>query len=130
MRDFKKLVVWAKAHELTLAVYTETDHFPKEERYGLTSQIRRAAASIAANIVEGHGRHSDPELHRFLQISRGSACELEYHLILARDLGYLKSDRHQKLQLKLEEVERMLTSFAQSVAPLPKARQVTAASVR
>ena len=80
------LKVWVKAHEVTLAIYQCTRNFPREEIYGLTSQMRRAAASIAANIAEGCGRRSDAELHRFLQIARGSARELEYHLLLARDL--------------------------------------------
>lgn len=77
MRSFRQLKVWAKAHELTLALYAATKHFPREDRYALTSQIRRAASSIAANIVEGEGRRSDGDLHRFVQIARGSAAELE-----------------------------------------------------
>jgi four helix bundle protein len=77
MEDFKNLKVWRKAHELTLAVYQRTRTFPKDEIYGLTSQIRRASASIGANIAEGCGRRSDPELKRFVQIARGSANELE-----------------------------------------------------
>ncbi len=91
MKDFKSLKVWHKAHQLTLLVYALTRTFPREEMYGLTSQIRRAAASIPANIAEGSGRRSDGELRRFLQIARGSASELEYHLLLARDLGFLGS---------------------------------------
>ncbi len=87
MKDFKELKVWIKAHEMTMGVYQETRSFPKEELYGLTSQIRRAAASVGANIAEGCGRRSDGELTRFLQIARGSASELEYHLLLARDLN-------------------------------------------
>ncbi len=83
MKDFKELKVWEKAHALTLLVYAETRTFPKEELYGLTSQLRRSAASVAANVVEGCGRRSDGEFTRFLQISRGSAAELEYHLLLA-----------------------------------------------
>ena len=90
MKDFKELKVWEKAHALTLQVYQETRSFPREEIYGLTSQVRRAAASVAANIVEGCGRRSDGEFTRFLQIARGSASELKYHLLLARDLHFLK----------------------------------------
>ncbi len=89
MKDFKELKVWEKAHALTLAVYQGTRCFPREEIYGLTSQLRRAASSVAANIVEGCGRRSDGEFTRFLQIARGSASELEYHLLLARDLHLL-----------------------------------------
>ena len=77
MEDFKNLKVWSKAHALTLAVYQRTRTFPKDEIYGSTSQIRRASASIGANIAEGCGRRSDPELKRFVQIARGSANELE-----------------------------------------------------
>jgi len=89
MEDFKKLKVWSKAHKLTLDVYRKTCHFPKNEVYGLTSQMRRAASSISANIAEGCGRRSDAELGRFLQIARGSASESEYHLLLAHDLQFL-----------------------------------------
>jgi four helix bundle protein len=89
MKDFKQLKVWEKAHVLTLHVYEETQSFPREELYGLTSQLRRSAASVAANIVEGCGRRSDGEFTRFLQIARGSASELEYHPLLARDLRLL-----------------------------------------
>lgn len=84
MKDFKKLIVWKKAHEMTLNIYRTTKSFPKDEVYGLTSQLRRAASSIPANIAEGCGRNSDAELARFLQIAAGSASEVEYHLLLAR----------------------------------------------
>ena len=86
VKDFKQLKVWSKAHEATLFLYRVTQQFPKEELFGLTSQIRRAASSMGANIAEGCGRRSDKELARFLGIARGSAVELEYHLLLARDL--------------------------------------------
>jgi four helix bundle protein len=93
MKDFKELKVWSKAHALTLFVYGVTRTFPKDEIYGLTSQLRRSAASIAANIAEGCGRRSDGELARFLQIARGSASETEYNLLLARDLRLLCGKR-------------------------------------
>jgi four helix bundle protein len=86
MRDFHSLKVWEKAHRLTLQVYRASESFPAVERYGLTTQARRAAASIAANIAEGCGRESEADFVRFLSMSLGSATELEYHLILARDL--------------------------------------------
>jgi four helix bundle protein len=89
MRDFKKLVVWEKSHKLTLAAYRATSQFPKEELFGLTSQIRRAAASIPANIAEGCGRNSEKEFIHFLHLATGSGNELEYHFLLARDLGYI-----------------------------------------
>jgi len=89
LKDFRDLQVWAKAHVLTLDIYRATVGFPKEETYGLTSQMRRCSASIAANIAEGCGRRGNGEFHKFLQISTGSASELEYHLLLARDLGFM-----------------------------------------
>jgi four helix bundle protein len=113
MEDFKNLKVWTKAHELTLVVYRRTRVFPKEEMYGLTSQLRRAAASIGANIAEGCGRRSDGEMKRFLQIARGSASELEYHFLLARDLQLLDNAEFKNLEGKVLEVERMLASLVQ-----------------
>ncbi len=113
MEDFKNLKVWKKAHELTLVVYQRTRAFPKDEIYGLTSQLRRSAASIGANIAEGCGRRSDAEMKRFLQIARGSASELEYHLLLARDLGFLGTSDFQRLDEKILEVQRMLASLVQ-----------------
>lgn len=83
MKNFRDLQVWSKAHEVTLGVYRETAHFPKEELFGLRSQMRRCSASVATNIAEGCGRRGNAEFHRFLQISAGSASELEYHLLLA-----------------------------------------------
>ncbi len=115
MEDFKDLRVWAKAHELTLTVYQRTRSFPKEEMYGLTSQLRRASASIGANIAEGCGRRSDAEMKRFVQIARGSANEVEYHLLLAKDLEFLSADEHKDLEAKVLEIQRMLTSLVQSL---------------
>jgi four helix bundle protein len=89
VRDYRALKVWEKAHELTVLLYASTVAFPKEEHYGLTSQIRRAAASIPANIAEGCGREGIPELTQFCRVAMGSASELEYHLLLSRDLGFL-----------------------------------------
>ena len=113
MEDFKNLKVWRKAHGLTLAVYQRTRTFPKDEIYGLTSQTRRAAASIGANIAEGCGRRSDPELKRFVQIARGSANELEYHLFLARDLQFLTPDEYCELEERILEIQRMLAALSQ-----------------
>jgi four helix bundle protein len=111
LKDFKKQKVWEKSHGLTLAIYRATNNFPKDETYGLTSQIRRASASIPANIAEGCGRHGDAEFGRFLSIAMGSACELEYHLLLGRDLGYLNNADFENLSMELAEVKRMLTGF-------------------
>jgi len=113
MEDFKNLKVWSKAHELTLVVYRRTRVFPKEEMYGLTSQLRSAAASIGANIAEGCGRRSDGEMKRFLQIARGSASELEYHFLLAGDLQLLDNAEFKNLEGKVLEVQRMLASLVQ-----------------
>jgi four helix bundle protein len=111
MRNFRGLNVWNKAHSLALGVYRATAKFPREELYGLTSQMRRASASIAANIAEGCGRTGEAELARFLQIGLGSASELEYHLILASDLGFLSRPDHDGLAGRVCEVKRMLTAL-------------------
>jgi four helix bundle protein len=118
LKDFKELKVWSKAHETTLSVYRVTQHFPKEELFGLTSQMRRAASSIGANIAEGCGRRSDGELARFLTISRSSAVELEYHLLLARDLKLLATATFLALARQVDEIQRMLTTLIQRVQPV------------
>lgn len=115
MKDFRKLKVWEKSHALTLNVYRATQLFPKDERFGLVDQARRACASIPANIAEGCGRSGDAELGRFLQIAMGSASELEYHLLLAKDLGYLSTDDHSSLTHDLVEVKQMLASLIKTV---------------
>ena len=115
MRDFKDFKVWEKAHSLTLAIYKTTASFPKEELYGLISQIRRACASIPANIAEGCGRSGNAELARFLQIAMGSASELEYHLLLAHDLKFLNDSDYNNLSTRTTEVKRMLASLLQKV---------------
>jgi four helix bundle protein len=115
LRDFKELKVWAKSHQLTLSVYQATAHFPKEEMYGLTGQIRRASASIPANIAEGCGRNGVPELVRFLNISMGSASELEYHLMLANDLGLFDNRTYEQLSAQASEVKRMLGSYIEKI---------------
>jgi len=112
MRNYKDLMVWEKAHKLTLAVYKETIAFPKEERFGLTSQVRRASSSIPANLAEGCGRRSDGEMGRFVQIAMGSGAELSYHLLLCRDLGILGITEFSRLSSDLEEVMRMLSALS------------------
>ena len=111
MKDFRKQKVWEKSHCLTLDVYKMTKDFPRDELYGLTTQIRRSCASLPANIAEGCGRGGDAEFARFLQIALGSASELEYHLLLAHDLGILKDIDHERLSRETTEVKQMLTSF-------------------
>ena len=115
MKDFHELKVWQKAHALTLAVYQSTSDFPREERYGLTSQLRRCSASIPANLAEGCGRNGDAELARFCSIAMGSASELEYHLLLARDLKLLKPKDYQELDQRTIELKRMLTALIQKL---------------
>jgi four helix bundle protein len=115
MKDFKQLEVWKKSHDLTVAIYKATAVFPKSELYGLTSQIRRASSSIPANIAEGCGRSGDPELARFLQIAMGSASELEYHILLARELGFMDESSFEKLDKETTSIKKMLTSFIQKL---------------
>jgi four helix bundle protein len=122
VEDFKNLKVWAKADALTLEIYQSTRKFPRDEIYGLTSQIRRASASIGANIAEGCGRRSDAELKRFTQIARGSASELECHLLLARDLQFLTPQECEDLEEKVLEIQRMLASLVQCLQPPVLAR--------
>jgi four helix bundle protein len=115
MKDYRKLKVWQKAHELTLAVYRISINFPRAELYGLTSQLRRSCSSISANLAEGCGRNGDAELARFCSIAMGSASELDYHLLLAKDLKLIESKEYQKLADQTSEVKRMLTGFFQTL---------------
>ena|SRR5690348_16572555 len=111
MQDFHQLKVWQKAYAGTLAIYSATQSFPIAERYGLTSHMRRAASSIAANIAEGCGRSSDADFARFLHNAMGSASELEYFLLLATDLGHLKQALQQQLTTDTQEIKRMLAAL-------------------
>ena len=115
MKDFRELKVWQKAHELTLAVYQVTASFPREELFGLTAQIRRAGSSIAANLAEGCGRNGDAELARFSSIAMGSASELEYHLLLAKDLKLIPPQDYEVLHQRTTELKRMLTALMQKL---------------
>ncbi|MGA8152500.1 MAG: four helix bundle protein [Terriglobales bacterium] len=115
MKDFRDLKVWERAHGLTLDVYKTTSRFPREELYGLTSQMRRCSASIAANIAEGCGKRGNNEFQRFLQIASGSASELDYHFLLARDLLFLPDADYVRMEGELSTLRRMLTSLLQKV---------------
>lgn len=123
MQDFRQLKVWEKSHSLALSVFRITSEFPKSEQYGLINQMRRAACSIASNIAEGTGRNSDVDFARFLQMAMGSACELEYQLLLSKDLGWLQPFRalpedqynFETLQESIIEIKRMLTSLIQKL---------------
>jgi four helix bundle protein len=113
--DFRKLAVWQKAYQLTLNIYQATGCFPKEELFGVTSQMRRAAASIPANIAEGSGRGSDIELRRFCHIALGSANELEFFTLLSHDLHYLEVQQYDQLNPLILEIQRMLGSLIQKL---------------
>jgi four helix bundle protein len=114
--NFKKLAVWEKAHQLTLEVYKVTAFFPKDELYGLSSQMRRASSSIPANIAEGSGRGGSKEMAQFLRIAQGSAHELEYHLLLARDLNFINVESHSQFEQRVIEVQRMLAGLLSTVS--------------
>jgi four helix bundle protein len=111
MKDFRNLNVWENAHKFVLSVYSATGKFPKEEIYGLTSQLRRAAVSIPTNIVEGSSRGSDKDFARFIQISIGSASETEYLLILCHDLKYLNDNEFEKLHNEVINIRKMMINL-------------------
>ena len=117
MQDFRRLAVWTKAHRLTLDIYEAVARFPKDERYGLTSQLKRAAASIPTNLAEGCGRSGDAELKRFADIAMGSASEVEYLLLLAVDLGILERSVYLGLNERVVEIKRMLSAFIVQLRP-------------
>jgi four helix bundle protein len=111
MQDFRHLETWQVAHALSLDIYKVTEGFPRSEQYGLTSQLRRATVSIAANVAEGTGRRTDPGTRYFLEIASGSASEVEYLLLLAKDLGLLQPSQHSKLEPKVQSARRLLNGF-------------------
>jgi len=115
VQDIRKLDVWRRSHQFVLHVYKISRQLPLDERYGVTSQIRRAAASIPANIAEGCGRKGRAELRQFLHISMGSASELEYFLLLARDLRMIDSALHREAETELLEIKRMLAGVLQTL---------------
>jgi four helix bundle protein len=115
MKNFRDLQVWEKAHSLTLASYKVTNEFPKQEMYGMSSQIRRCADSIPANIAEGCGKRGNGEFQRYLNIAAGSASELEYHFLLAHDLKFVNEADYRDLNDRVVEVKRMLAALARKV---------------
>ena len=115
MKDFHELKVWKNAHALTLSIYRLTANFPSDERYGLTSQIRRASSSIPANLAEGCGRDGDAKFGRFCSIAMGSASELEYHLLLAKDLHLIKPEDYEEIAPRVVEVKKMLAGLIQKL---------------
>ena len=115
MHQFKELKVWQKGRLLVKDVYLQTKDFPKDETYGITSQIRRSAVSIPANIAEGYGRNSNPDLNRFLDIANGSAFELETLLILSSDLEFLSDNEFLLLDSQVQEIQKMIYSLKQTL---------------
>ena len=111
MQDYRKLLVWNKAHNFALRIYKVTSCFPKEETYSLVSQLRRAVVSIPSNIAEGCGRNGNKELKQFISISLGSSNEVEYQLLLAYDLGYITPSEYEKLKDEILEIRKMLIGF-------------------
>jgi len=124
VKDFRTLKVWERAHLLALSVYRLTQGFPREELYGITSQMRRSGSSIAANIAEGCGRSGNGEFHRFLNIAMGSAVELEYFLLLARDLALISSESYASVNDQTVEVQRMLGALIRKVEAARAGKQL------
>ncbi|OGW85071.1 MAG: hypothetical protein A3C35_04445 [Omnitrophica bacterium RIFCSPHIGHO2_02_FULL_46_11] len=112
---FKNIKVWQKAHEMVLEVYKVTNKFPHSEKYGLVSQLRRSAASVPTNIVEGYKRKSNKDFAHYLNMADSSLEETKYHLLLANDLGYLNKDNYEELTAVADEVGRMLFGFQQKL---------------
>jgi four helix bundle protein len=115
LKNFKELKVWEKAYQLCLDLYKATADFPNEEKYGLSSQMRRSAISIPSNIAEGYGRKTIPDYVRCLYIAYGSTCELETQTLLSGDLNYLNEADQSSLLEKIKEVERMLMALIKSL---------------
>jgi four helix bundle protein len=115
MKNYRELKIWQRSHALTVLLYQVTKSFPRDEVFALTSQMRRAGVSIPANIAEGCGREGDAELKRFLTIALGSACELDYYVLPAGELGYLDDPVTRRLGTELVEIRRMLGSFVQKL---------------
>ena len=111
MRDFHNLLIWKRSHQLTLDIYKVSQSFPKEELFGLTSQIRRAASSVPTNIAEGSGRNSNKDFAHFLQIAIGSASEVEYELLLAHDLQYINKDEYERLINEMVAIRKMIIKY-------------------
>ncbi|MCB0013174.1 MAG: four helix bundle protein [Anaerolineales bacterium] len=115
MRDFRTLIVWQMAHQMVLAVYEVIKGLPREERFAIADQLRRAAVSVPTNIAEGCGQLSRNQFARFLQISIASASETEYLLLLCRDLNYLPDDQYAKLHQQLTQIRKMLTKLVKKL---------------
>lgn len=122
MSGYKKLKVWNEAHQLTLKIYEITQHFPQEERYGLISQLRRAALSVPTNIAEGQGRSNNKEFINFLRIAKGSISEVEYLVFLSYELGFVQLDKYKELSNDAEKIMGMISNLATSLYYFPKTK--------
>lgn len=118
VKSFEDLIVWQKSHQLTLSIYKSTSVFPDEEKFGIISQMRRAAYSVPSNIVEGHARESRKEFFNFLNIAYASLSELKYFILLAKDLNYLGENDYSDLSINADEVSKILFSFKTKVKDL------------
>jgi four helix bundle protein len=116
MHDYRKLVVWQRAHRFVLSAYPALATFPPAEKYALTSQLRRALLSVPTNLVEGRSRHSAPSFAAFIDVAGGSAAEVEYLLLLSRDLGYLPEASHSAFAIEIDEIRRMLGALYSQVS--------------
>lgn len=116
MVDFQKLLIWQNAHQLTLEIYTTTGKFPKDEAYGLVAQMRRSASSIPTNIAEGSGRRTQADFNRFLYNALGSMSELQYQLILSKDLQYINTNQFDTLYNKSVTLRKMITSYSKKLS--------------
>ena len=115
MRNYRDIQVWQRSHQLTLTIYKMIESFPASEQYALTSQMKRAAYSVPMNIAEGCGKSSEADFVRFLEIASGSASELDYQLVLVRDLGYIDENQYEQFLNELIEIRKMLTTFIKQV---------------
>jgi four helix bundle protein len=111
MHQFKELLIWKKSRQFCSEIYSITSSFPSDEKFGITNQLRRASVSIPSNIAEGSSRNSNKDFSRFLEIAIGSAYEIETQLLIASDLGFIKSDELEPLIIKLEEIIKMISKF-------------------
>jgi four helix bundle protein len=115
VNNYKDLIIWQKAVDLSVKVYELTKDFPKDEMYGLTSQMRRCSVSIASNIAEGSGRNTKKDFNNFLGISYGSICELETQLIIAKNVGFLEGNKLEVMQRDINELQKMIWAFKRSL---------------
>ena len=119
LKTYRDLKVWQKSYELCLKIYRITGKFPKEEKYGLTSQLRRSAVSVPSNIAEGYGRKTTADYIRMLYIAYGSICEVETQILLAGDFGFIEKGESKIIKSNIVEVERMLKALIKSLENKP-----------